>query len=343
MASKSQPAGHTLTVQPATADWRQRHFSCRARACLRLATAALAQVRHAFGPRTRAAALLGVLPLVAFGGDGASGALPRQMLKVTKHREGNVIRVFVENLEAAEVTATFELGPVNLKGSAEFPFTATFPPHQTIEAFSLSPIRGDREWSYTLTNHYTLGSNRAVHDDACVYRLPYAPGRAFRVSQGFDGAFSHTGPERYAIDWQMPEGTPVLAARGGVVIATKDDSQTGGAQRRFEDCANYVLIQHPDGTIGNYAHLQVHGARVHAGQTVAAGTLIGLSGNTGFTSGAHLHFSVFKARNGRERESLPVKFRTEDGTPATLLCDRVYLAPNTLHAAAGSQARRAVN
>jgi hypothetical protein len=270
----------------------------------------------------------GPLPLAARGS--LSEAISRPMLTVTKRRDGDVIRFFVENLGAGDVTATFELGLLNLSGSTSFPFTATFPPHQTTEAFSLWPIHGDQEWHYTLTNHYTPGSNRAVHDDSWVYALPYPSGRAFRVSQGYGGGFSHQGAERYAIDWKMPKGTLVLAARPGVVVEVKDDSAKGGPDRKFEASANYILIQHGDGTLGEYAHLLKGGVRVKVGQTVQAGTVIGLSGNTGFSSGPHLHFSVFRTKNGKERESIPTRFRTEDETATTLSQGRAYRAPQTL-------------
>ena len=283
-----------------------------------------------------AALLAGVASLEADSG-GASQLPSRQMLKVIPRHEDNVIRFFVENREAADVTATFDLALANLKGSTNFPFTRTFAPHQTSQAFELAPIRADREWRYTLTNYYTLGSSQAVHDDRFVYRLPYGPERPFPVSQGFNGGFSHRGPERYAIDWSMPEGTPVLAARAGRVVAIKDDSESGGADQRFEGCANYILIQHHDGTIGNYAHLRARGVRVKPDQDVAAGETIGLSGNTGFSSGPHLHFSVFKTRNGKERESLPIRFDIEQGRGATLVEGRSYpAAPIALHTPNGS-------
>ena len=66
-----------------------------------------------------------------------------------------------------------------------------------------------------------------------MYQLPYAPGNRFKVTQGYNGSFSHKGSNQYAIDWQMPEGTPVYAARGGVVVRTKDDSNTGGGSMKL--------------------------------------------------------------------------------------------------------------
>jgi murein DD-endopeptidase MepM/ murein hydrolase activator NlpD len=264
----------------------------------------------------------------------ASGSLTvaasRPMIKVSKRREGNALHFFVENMEAADVTATFELGLVNLKSSTNFPYTTTFPPHQITEAFSLSPICLDQEWHYALTNHVTLGNNCAVHDDSYVYALPYSAGKAFRVTQGYDGKFSHQGTEQYAIDWKMPEGTPVLAARGGVVVEVRDDSSAGGPDRKFLPSANFILIQHSDGTLGKYAHLLQGSARVKIGQLVEPGTLIGLSGNTGYSSGPHLHFSVYRARNGMERESIPTRFRVQDQAAVTLQQGRTYRAPLTL-------------
>ena len=170
---------------------------------------------------------------------------------------------------------------------------------------------------FKYTDSYTIGSTTAVHDDTYVYSLPYAAGQEFRVSQGYHGSFSHTGPDEYAIDWKMPPGTQVHAAREGVVVQSKDDSNVGGPNRKFESCANCVLIQHSDGTIGIYAHLFKGGNRVKVGDKVNVGDWIALSGNTGYTSGPHLHFSVFKTRSGKERESIPVRFQTA-GAPTAI-------------------------
>jgi len=116
----------------------------------------------------------------------------------------------------------------------------------------------------------------------------------------------------------------VHAARGGVVVQSKDDSDVGGPNRKFENKANLILIRHSDGTIGIYAHLSKGCNRVKVGDTVNAGDWIASSGNTGFTSGPHLHFSVFKTRSGKERESIPVKFQTENAAAITLVGGESY-------------------
>jgi murein DD-endopeptidase MepM/ murein hydrolase activator NlpD len=239
---------------------------------------------------------------------------------------GGITHFYVRNLVAAEVTTTFDLRLLNMKGSTNFPYTTTVAGNQTVETFTLAPIEKDSPWDYSYINSSIIGSISAEHDDACVYLLPYTPGRSFRVSQGYHGTFSHTGPDEYAIDWKMPVGTPVHAARDGLVVKSKDDEDKGGSDRKFEKSANCILIQHSDGTIGIYAHLMKGGNKVKVGDRVKAGDLIGLSGNTGFTNGPHLHFSVFKSKDGRERLSLPVKFQSTDHGAITLVSGKSYTA-----------------
>jgi murein DD-endopeptidase MepM/ murein hydrolase activator NlpD len=259
---------------------------------------------------------------------GSFSSLPAdpKLVKITTCRDGDSTHFYVENREHCEITMTFDMGLVNLKGPTDFPYTATFPPGKVTEAFSVSPIDPEAKWEYSYTNYYKLGSSCAQHDDSCVYQLPYAPGRKFKVTQGYNGSFSHKGSNLYAIDWEMPEGTPVYAARGGEVVKVKDDSDTGGSSIKFDKYNNYVLIRHSDGTLGHYCHLKRGGARVEVGQTVRPGDLIAHSGNTGFSSGPHLHFSVYKTKNGRDRESIPVKFRTTDRTAMTLTSGHKYEA-----------------
>jgi murein DD-endopeptidase MepM/ murein hydrolase activator NlpD len=262
------------------------------------------------------------------------GSIPE--VKVTTTHAGGATQFYVENDEYCEVTMTFEMGLVNLTGTNRFPYTATFPPRARTEAFEVEPIKPGARWEYTYTNYYKLGSNCARHDDSYIYQLPYAPGNKFKVTQGYNGKFSHTGSNEYAIDWDMPEGTLVTAARGGVVVRVKDDSDKGGPSMAYDRFNNYVLIRHDDGTLGHYCHLQKGGVLVRAGQKVETGDVIAHSGNTGFSSGPHLHFCVFKAKDGRTRLSIPTKFRTTHDQAITLTSGHSYRSPEVQSASAHS-------
>jgi murein DD-endopeptidase MepM/ murein hydrolase activator NlpD len=191
-------------------------------------------------------------------------------------------------------------------------------------------------WSYDYTNYYKLGSALAQPDESFVYQLPYTGGNKFKVTQGYNGKFSHQGSNKYAIDWKMPEGTLVRAARGGLVVKVKDDSDTGGPSMAYDHFNNYVLIRHPDGTLGHYCHLKKGGMLVKVGQTVATGQPLAHSGNTGFSSGPHLHFCVFKTRSGHERLSIPVKFETASAKAITLVEGDSYRAMEVQSANASS-------
>jgi len=275
-------------------------------------------------------------PSSATHGSASEVAAEASAVIVTARREGDVTHFYVENKEFSEITMTFEMALQNMKGDVSFPYTTVFPPRQALEAFALSPTSPGAKWQYAYTNYYKLGSNCAKHDDSYVYQLPYAPGDKYKVTQGYNGKFSHKGSNQYAIDWQMAEGTMIYAARGGVVVRVKDNSDKGGASIDLDRYNNYVLIRHADGTLGHYCHLQRGGVLVKVGQSIAAGDAIAHSGNTGFSSGPHLHFCVFKTKDGRERISIPVKFKTATETAITLAGGRSYRAAQTQSASAHS-------
>ena len=273
-------------------------------------------------------------PAAATHGSASEVSTETNAVSITTRREGDVTHFYVENKEFSEITMTFEMSLVEMTSEVSFPYTTVIPPNQVVEAFTVSPSAPGAKWQYSYTNYYKLGSNCARHDDSYVYQLPYAPGDKYKVTQAYNGKFSHRGSNQYAIDWQMAEGTLVYAARGGVVVKVKDCSDKGGASIDFDRYNNYVLIRHDDGTLGHYCHLQKNGVLVKVGQSVAAGDAIAHSGNTGFSSGPHLHFCVFRTKNGRERASIPVKFKTTNDNGITLVSGRAYRAAQTQSASA---------
>ncbi len=143
--------------------------------------------------------------------------------------------------------------------------------------------------------------------------LPFPADRRFRVGQGFHGSVSHRNLQNeFAVDIQMPEGTPVLAAGDGVVMDVVEDFWGSGQREYYLDRANFVRLLHADGSMSVYAHLGFEQVVVEPGQTVLAGELLGYSGNTGFSSGPHLHF-VLQAIVNDQLVSLPFRFVTSDG------------------------------
>jgi murein DD-endopeptidase MepM/ murein hydrolase activator NlpD len=295
--------------------------------------------------RFRNVAWLALTAAILAWSDAATRAetVPDKLLKVVTREEDGRTHFYVQNLQCGNVTATLDAQLLNMSSSTNLPLTVTVPGKQTVEIFTLSPLRQHAPWNFNYTFACNLGSVAAAHDEAQVYELPYEPGTAHRVVQGHHGSFSHTGPDEYAIDWKMPEGTPVCAARGGLVVKARDNSTQGGPDRKFETLANGILVQHVDGTIGVYLHLQKGGNKVKVGDQVKAGDVIGLSGNTGFSSGPHLHFAVYKLVSGSERVTIPVKFRTADSEAVIPVTGRAYMAalqPQPPVAAAGPRMTR---
>ena len=141
-----------------------------------------------------------------------------------------------------------------------------------------------------------------------TYALPYPHGLTFSVLQGFHGSFSHRGSNEFAVDFDCPVATPVLAARPGVVVVTHAAAQGSGTTPEYLEYArtNFVLIRHDDGTLGEYMHLSPSGIAVTPGQRVDRGQQLALSGNTGYSSTPHLHFQVMTAaEDGVSAHSFP--------------------------------------
>jgi len=168
-------------------------------------------------------------------------------------------------------------------------------------------------YDYHYGYKWTFGRMDAKPDASVLYRLPYEAGSRYPVLQGFHGRFSHEGRDSYAVDFRMPVGTPVVAARGGVVVDVEESHTKGGWDERYYDTANYIVILHDDGTTGEYYHLDHDGALVRVGQRVTAGERIGYSGNTGHTTMPHLHFAVYRADAWGRTQSVPFRFITDEG------------------------------
>jgi murein DD-endopeptidase MepM/ murein hydrolase activator NlpD len=208
----------------------------------------------------------------------------------------------LENVEGA---------PAVLKGSTTLPPAPG--PDQLGEPVILSTLHRpspDARYRRDFRFRARFG-NVAARPSEYAYALPFPSGSTFSVLQGFHGKFSHTGSNEYAVDFDCPVATPVLAARDGVVVVTHAAAIGSGTTSEFLDYkrVNFVLVEHDDGTLGEYMHLSPSGVTVRPGQRVQRHEQLALSGNTGFSTQPHLHFQIMTAAyDGIAAVSFPFRF-----------------------------------
>ncbi|NDY94901.1 peptidoglycan DD-metalloendopeptidase family protein [Wenzhouxiangella limi] len=206
----------------------------------------------------------------------------------------------------------------NVVSEPELPRVFILPGETESELVTLGPLDPRRSWRYRFQTEAVVGSPEAVHRPPGPYRPPFAPGESFTIGQAFGGAFSHSDAQSFhAVDIAMPVGTAIHAARAGVVMDIARYFHRAGTDRdRDGPRANFVRILHDDGTMAVYAHLDYEGVRVHPGERVARGQYIGRSGNTGYSSGPHLHFVIQKNRD-MALVSVPFEFEGAGGGAVT--------------------------
>lgn len=223
------------------------------------------------------------------------------------------IEVHVKNLNDYAVTLELNIELENLKSTKWLPITVALAPKEDSKLLELFITDRSKKWSFSTNYSFYMGSIFADHTDSYEYRLPYRLGSEIAVAQGYNGDFSHSGSIAYSIDFNMPEGSEIFAARSGVVVDLKESFNEGGTSEYYIDKANYITISHNDGTFSEYSHLRRNGVLVNIGQRIRVGQLLGYSGATGYVTGPHLHFNVKKAVKGGEFITIPVKFRTREG------------------------------
>jgi murein DD-endopeptidase MepM/ murein hydrolase activator NlpD len=187
--------------------------------------------------------------------------------------------------------------------------------------FGLPVLTGKAEATIDYGYVYLPGDPTSRHRFDKGYRVPFVAGGAYPVTQAYPDKKTHVTPDSlFAVDIAMPIGTDVLAARGGIVFDVVSKNFRGSTEiGKHVLKANVVRILHDDGTFAVYAHLNWDSIRVRPGERVVAGQYIADSGNTGFSSGPHLHFAV-QRNAGMRIEALPISFRglnTTGVVPAT--------------------------
>ncbi len=235
-------------------------------------------------------------------------------VQIVEQRQGDTFLVVAKLTNALDVTITLNGETNNLAPSATLPVTVESAGKSEVPILTLRIVDRRKPSHYSYRIAWRAGGRQRATIKPFAYALPYRDG-PHRVLQAFFGSFSHGAgsQDEYAVDFAMPIGTSVHAARAGTVVAFRSDVEIGGPTPRFRPDYNYVVIRHDDGTYAEYVHLDKDGVKVHLGESVAQGALLGLSGETGFTSEPHLHFAVFNTVSGHERRTAPIEFLLASG------------------------------
>jgi len=252
--------------------------------------------------------------------------VPKEV-EIIKEQSGKAYRIYARNTNHCPVSVIFSFEAENTCGQ---PSAHVLVEAQARKQFLFEVAACDSRKAYKFNYRYTywLGDIQlSSHNNDFIYTLPFSPGSSYKVMQGYFGDYSHQG--EYALDFLMPEGTPIVAMRGGVVVQVKQDSDKGGPNVSFANDGNYILIYHEDGTFATYFHLRKNGSLVREGARVRQGQRIAFSGNTGWSSEPHLHVSVLSYRpkvNAKNMITYSTFFKTSEQEKVILRKGKSYTA-----------------
>lgn len=241
-------------------------------------------------------------------------------VKIYYEQVKNGYQLYVDNDEFCEVSVILRLNLDNLKASTSRQTTFIVPPKKG--HYQLMDLIAVRQGGYSFSFNYNVyrgNISKASYDMNFPYYLPFSKGQSFRVDQGYDGAFTHQNKK--ALDFKMPIGTSVTAIRDGKIILVEDAFDKHGETADFNRYANYILIEHPDGTFASYIHLKQNSAKVKEGDMVTMGQEIALSGNTGWTSGPHLHLEVYLSK-AKRNQTIVTRFKIAKGNVIEVLKEK---------------------
>lgn len=248
-------------------------------------------------------------------------------VRLLQRAAANGVMLVAQNTFFGPVQIAFRVHPIeNVSTDTKRSGLTVLPPRSETELVFVGKSAEQVDLRFDSEFQFIPGQPGAEHRPEQPYRLPYALSSSVRVSQAYPGTKTHGDPaSQYAVDFVMPVGTDVFAARDGVVIEVASDFFESGTDYEVDGPrANVVRVLHADGTMALYVHLNWNTIRVVPGQRVRRGEYLADSGNTGFTTGPHLHF-VVQRNEGGALVAVPLEFAGANG-PVTPVTGETYTA-----------------
>ncbi len=230
--------------------------------------------------------------------------------------------IYANNSELYPISISLDLDVLNLGFSeGERKIFVVPAKNEKFKIGELSVVKPNAQYKFSYKYISAMGDvTVANYDKAIEYDLPFQTGKTYKVYQGYNGSFSHQGEN--AIDFTMPEGTEIVAARDGMIVQLVQNNTESCPRKECEKYNNYMTVMHSDGSFSNYAHIKYNGSKLKIGETVKRGQVIAYSGNVGYSSGPHLHFVCFLGAFGKWN-TLPTLFKIGKGDEAILLKEKM--------------------
>ena len=231
--------------------------------------------------------------------------------------------IYASNTMACPVSVILDLKLENLSFSKHDDKIFVVPENTTrFKIGELNVVKKSAPYRFSFHFRSAYGNIlQTSYDPDYEYWLPYKKGNSFLLIQGYNGLFSHL--HENALDFLMPEGTEITAAREGTVMMVVQNNTESCLRPECKQWANYILVYHSDNTFAEYGHIKLNGAKVKAGDKIKKGDIIALSGNTGYSSVPHLHFACYTLTDSQIRQSIKTKFKTDDSTQTQYLKEKI--------------------
>ncbi|THU39702.1 M23 family metallopeptidase [Niastella caeni] len=241
-----------------------------------------------------------------------------QMVKVFYENKDQGFVIYADNYELYPVSFTFSFNLLNLYFSGSDKKVYVIPPkRERFRIGELTPLRIGDQTKFSYNFKTAIGDVTVKkYDTSFAYDLPFQKGKSYKVNQGYNGTFSHQNEN--ALDFTMPEETEILAVREGRVVQIVQNNTESCPQEECKKYNNFILIMHPDGTFGYYAHIKYNGSKLKPGDHVKQGDVIAYSGNVGWSAGPHLHFACFLGRF-EKWQTIETRFKINKGDSVVVL------------------------